>query len=79
VLQRTQAYEKPIGCRPTQLPGCTVIVASTNGCPVAIGMDVFTGGPTTSAVGSTLVREPSLFVAVTRTRSRNPTSKPVRT
>ncbi len=44
VLQRTQAYEKPIGCRPTQLPGCTVIVASTNGCPVAIGMDVFTGG-----------------------------------
>jgi hypothetical protein len=36
---------------------------------------VFTGGPTTTPVGfDAAVRDPSAFVAVTRTRMRDPTS-----
>ena len=46
--------------------------------PRTIGVDVFTGGPPTT-VGvafEAAVREPSAFVAVTRTRIRKPTSAP---
>jgi len=43
--------------------------------PRTTGVDVFTGGPTTTAVGfDAAVREPSAFIAVTRTRIREPTS-----
>ncbi len=53
---------------------------STSGVPETTGIDVLTGGPTIAAVGfDATVCEPSEFVAVTRTRSRNPTSALVTT
>src|SRR6188472_3966945 len=68
-----------MGCRPLQLPACTVRTESTSGVPTTSGSDVFTGGPTTTAVGfEAATFEPSAFVAVTRTRMRKPTSALVR-
>ncbi len=64
-----------MGWRPVQLPGCTVASDPTSAVPPTSGIDVFTGGPTTTAVGfDATVCSPSAFVAVTRTRKRDPTS-----
>ncbi|MBA3562031.1 MAG: hypothetical protein H0W35_04845 [Actinobacteria bacterium] len=48
---------------------------STSAVPRTSGIEVFTGGPTTIAVGfDATVCSPSAFVAVTRTRKRDATS-----
>ena len=74
-----KAYENVIGLRPLQAPCCTLSVESTSGVPTTSGSDVLTGPPATTAVGfEAATREPSAFVAVTRTRMRNPTSPPPR-
>jgi hypothetical protein len=75
VLQRSQPYENAMGCLPLQLPGWTVSTESTSELPWTSGIDVFTGGPTTTEVGfDAAVAAHSAFVAVTRTRRREPTS-----
>jgi hypothetical protein len=75
LLHRSQAYENEIGCRPVHVPGCAVTTAPTRAEPLTVGCAVFTGGPTTIAVGlEATVVAPSAFVAVTRTLSREPTS-----
>jgi hypothetical protein len=74
-LQRSQRYENEIGCRPDQAPGSAVTTCPTSIVPRGHGGWVFTGGPTTTAVGfEATVCEPSAFVAVTRTLIRKPTS-----
>src|SRR2546430_11159872 len=75
VSQRSQRYENWIGCRPTQVPGLAVITDPVTSDPWIAGFEVLTGGPTTTAVGfEATVDDPAEFVAVTRTRMRNPTS-----
>ena len=60
---------------PVHVPGSAVTTWPTTIVPRPTGGDVFTGGPTTTPVGfDAAVREPSAFVAVTRTRIRKPTS-----
>jgi hypothetical protein len=75
VLQRSQRYENEIGCVPAHSPGSAVTVEPTTIVPRTVGVEVFTGLPATTAVGfDATVREPSAFVAVTRTRIREPAS-----
>ena len=75
MLHRSQRYEYEIGCTPVHVPGSAVTTEPTVIVPRTLGVDVFTGGPPTTAVGfEAAVREPSALVAVTRTRIRKPTS-----
>ena len=75
MLHRSQRYEYEIGCTPVHDPGSAVTTEPTVIVPRTLGVDVFTGGPPTTAVGfEAAVREPSALVAVTRTRIRKPTS-----
>ena len=75
VLHWSQRYEYEIGCLPVHDPGSAVTVEPTSIVPRTPGVEVFTGAPTTTAVGlDAAVREPSAFIAVTRTRIREPTS-----
>src|SRR5262245_42686565 len=74
-LQRSQRNENEIGCAPVHEPGSAVTTAPTVIVPRTVGVDVLTGGPTTTLVGfDATVFEPSAFIAVTRTRSLKPTS-----
>jgi hypothetical protein len=68
-----------MGCLPIQVPGSAVTTDPVRNVPRNDGALVCTGGPTTVPVGfEAAVAEPSAFVAVTRARSRNPTSAAVR-
>ena len=74
-LQRNQRYAYEIGEAPLQLPGSAETTWPTTIDPRGHGSAVFTGGPATGLVGfEAATREPSAFVAVTRTRILKPTS-----
>jgi hypothetical protein len=78
-LQRSHRYENVIGCEPLQEPGSAVRTDPTTALPRTAGSDVFTGPPVTTFVAfDAAVREPSAFVAVTRTLILDPTSAFVR-
>jgi hypothetical protein len=73
--QRSHRNENEIGCFPVHDPGFAVTTEPFVIVPLTVGVDVFTGTPTTTAVGfDATVFEPSAFAAVTRTRSLKPTS-----
>jgi hypothetical protein len=75
VLHRSQRYENEMGCFPVHDPGLAVTTEPFVIVPCTTGSDVFTGTPTTTPVGlDAAVFEPSAFIAVTRTRSLEPTS-----
>src|SRR5437588_2788735 len=77
-VQRCHWYVYVIGCVPVQLPLLTVSVLSSLGVPAIVGGAVFFGAcpvACTTSVGRDVASpEPELFVAVTWTRSRWPTS-----
>src|SRR5438477_1460623 len=77
--QRRQRYENWIGLLPLQLPGSALSVWPSCGVPEIDGSFVFLGACSgafliTSVAADCAVPAPSLFTAVTRTRSRWPTS-----
>ncbi len=76
--QRSHWNENVIGCVPVHVPGVARSVSFTAGVPEIVGRDVFRGrdtaARTTSVAFDATVVAPSLFEAVTRARSRLPTS-----
>jgi hypothetical protein len=80
LLERSHWYANVMGPAPVQVPGFAVKVEPSTIEPDIVGPFVFTGAPaltTLVALDATVV-EPAEFVAVTRTRIRNPTSLDVR-
>ena len=75
---RRHAYVNVSGCWPTQVPLLAVSVCPTCGVPDTVGGAVFRGlagaACTTAVAFEVALAEPSEFAAVTRTRSRCPTS-----
>ena len=76
LLQRCQTMEEvSIGVVPVQVPAVAVSVIPTRGVPVTVGAAVFTGGAAVTATWVELaVAGPTLFVAVTVTRTLVPMS-----
>jgi hypothetical protein len=77
--QRCQLKEKRIGCPPRQDPLEAESAVPARASPEIVGADVFTGErvPTTGSVPADIAdARPATFVAVTRTRSTRPTSRP---
>jgi hypothetical protein len=69
-----------IGCVPLQLPFAAVSVWPSWAVPLIVGGDVFAGGTggadfTTAVCAEVAVTVPLLFVALTATRSVEPTSE----
>ena len=71
-----------IGCVPVQVPGLAVRIWPSCAVPLIVGGAVFAGGvagPCTTAVTAEFaVPLPLLLLAVTTTRTLEPTSPPVR-
>src|SRR5262245_66591427 len=77
MLQRCHWNANDVG-EPVHVPSLAVISWPTRASPVIVGRDVLVSGgafvTTTSVCSDRALREPSAFVAVTRTRSVRPTS-----
>jgi hypothetical protein len=78
--QRRQWYEYVCGSAPAHEPLLAVRLCPTCGVPAIVGGAVFRGAPAAGAASTIALAfdvdaaEPSAFVAVTRTRRRQPTS-----